>query len=183
MSKDDARRTGETIRQLFFDARHEAPRTRRPSQATHFTQDEREGLADGLGGVSNIDMLEIQIDKCTPLCRFCPWARWQFRDDSYPVRRGTAMKLDDFSALVWVHGATTALQSAAQVLSRQSAVSQHRSPYGGTPGSTDLQHLAEEILGLSKMNWNTFDLYTKLPATVHSSNEIARIGSLLQRFG
>ncbi|MFZ0848912.1 MAG: hypothetical protein WAO08_06885 [Hyphomicrobiaceae bacterium] len=33
------------------------------------------------------------------------------------------------------------------------------------------------------MNWNTFDLYTKLPATLHSSNEIARIGSLLQRFG
>jgi hypothetical protein len=32
------------------------------------------------------------------------------------------------------------------------------------------------------MNWNTFDLYTKEPATLHSSNEIARIGSLLQRF-
>jgi len=42
--------------------------------------------------------------------------------------------------------------------------------------------LAEEILGLSKMNWNTFDLYTKLPATVQSSNEIARIGSLLNAF-
>jgi hypothetical protein len=46
-----------------------------------------------------------------------------------------------------------------------------------------VQQLAEEILGLSKMNWNTFDLYTKLPATLQSSNEIARIGSLLQRFG
>jgi hypothetical protein len=33
------------------------------------------------------------------------------------------------------------------------------------------------------MNWNAFDLYTKLPATLHSSNEIARIGSLLQPFG
>ena len=50
-------------------------------------------------------------------------------------------------------------------------------------GRTDLKSLAEEILGLSKMNWNTFDLYTTLPATVHSSNEVARIGSLLQRFG
>jgi len=30
-------------------------------------------------------------------------------EDGYPVRRGTAMKLDDYSALVWVHGATTAL--------------------------------------------------------------------------
>ena len=42
--------------------------------------------------------------------------------------------------------------------------------------------IATEILGLTKMNWNTFDLYTKLPATIHSSNEIARIGNLLSRF-
>ena len=33
------------------------------------------------------------------------------------------------------------------------------------------------------MNWNTFDLYTKLPATLQSSGEIAKIGFLLQRFG
>ena len=33
------------------------------------------------------------------------------------------------------------------------------------------------------MNFNTFDLYTKLPATVESSGQIARIGSLLERFG
>jgi argonaute-like protein implicated in RNA metabolism and viral defense len=49
-------------------------------------------------------------------------------------------------------------------------------------GQSDLNVLAEEILGLSKMNWNTFDLYTKLPATIQSSSQIARIGSLLQRF-
>jgi argonaute-like protein implicated in RNA metabolism and viral defense len=39
-----------------------------------------------------------------------------------------------------------------------------------------------EILALSKMNWNTFDRYTRLPATIQSSNEIARIGKLLERF-
>jgi argonaute-like protein implicated in RNA metabolism and viral defense len=48
-------------------------------------------------------------------------------------------------------------------------------------GSTDLDVVAREILGLSKMNWNTFDMYTKLPATVESSNRIARIGALLER--
>ena len=51
-----------------------------------------------------------------------------------------------------------------------------------TRGCT-LQELAGEILRLSKMNWNTFDLYTKLPATLQSSGEIAKIGFLLQRFG
>jgi argonaute-like protein implicated in RNA metabolism and viral defense len=50
-------------------------------------------------------------------------------------------------------------------------------------GQSDFRLIAEEILGLSKMDWNSFDLYSKLPATVQSSNEIARIGSLLARFG
>jgi argonaute-like protein implicated in RNA metabolism and viral defense len=94
------------------------------------------------------------------------------------------MKLDDFTALVWVHGATTALHSP-----RKYFQGKRRIPAPLTvrrhAGRSDLERVAEEILGLSKkkMNWNTFDLYTKLPATVHPSNEIARIGSLLQRFG
>jgi hypothetical protein len=49
-------------------------------------------------------------------------------------------------------------------------------------GPTDLNEVAGDVLALSKMNWNTFDLYTRLPATIHSSNEIARIGKLLRRF-
>jgi argonaute-like protein implicated in RNA metabolism and viral defense len=49
-------------------------------------------------------------------------------------------------------------------------------------GSSSLGVLARELLGLSKMNWNTFDMYTKLPATIQSSGEIARVGVLLDRF-
>ena len=32
------------------------------------------------------------------------------------------------------------------------------------------------------MNWNSLDLYSKLPSTIDSSNQIARIGKLLSRF-
>ena len=49
-------------------------------------------------------------------------------------------------------------------------------------GSSNINLIANEILGLTKMNWNSFDLYTKLPATINSSNQIARIGKLLARF-
>ncbi len=182
MSKDDARRTGETIRQLFFDARLKLPERVVLHKRTHFTKDEREGLADGLTGVKHIDMLEIQIDNALRYVASVPKANGSFDDDNYPVRRGTAMKLDDFTALVWVHGATTALNPQFKYFQGK-----RRIPAPLTikrhAGRTDLQPLAEEILGLSKMNWNTADLYTKLPATLHSSNEIARIGSLLQRFG
>ncbi|MGP0057997.1 MAG: argonaute/piwi family protein [Beijerinckiaceae bacterium] len=182
MSKDDARRTGETIRQLFFDARLKLPERVVLHKRTHFTKDEREGLADGLSGVKHIDMLEIQIDNALRYVASVPKGDGTFDDDNYPVRRGTAMKLDDFTALLWVHGATTALNSrylyfqGKRRIPAPLTVRRHA-------GRTDLKCLAEEILGLSKMNWNTLDLYTKLPATVNSSNEIARIGSLLHRFG
>lgn len=42
--------------------------------------------------------------------------------------------------------------------------------------------LAAEILGLSKMNFNSFDLYGQLPATIETSRRVARIGALLDRF-
>ena len=49
-------------------------------------------------------------------------------------------------------------------------------------GSSDMAQIATEILGLSKMNWNSFNLYSKLPCTIESSNEIARIGWLLSQY-
>ncbi len=92
------------------------------------------------------------------------------------------MKLDDFTALLWVHGATASVNPNLKYFQGK-----RRIPAPLTvrrhAGITPLDQLSAEILGLSKMNWNTFDLYTKLPATLQSSSEIARIGSLLQRFG
>ncbi|WP_174464471.1 hypothetical protein [Paraburkholderia ferrariae] len=42
--------------------------------------------------------------------------------------------------------------------------------------------LAEEVLGFSKMNFNGFDLYGQLPATIETSRRVAGIGALLDRF-
>ncbi|WP_395664432.1 SIR2 family protein [Methylocella sp.] len=182
MSRDDARRTGETIRQLFFDARMKLPRHVVLHKRTPFLKDEREGLLDGLGGVSAIDMLEIVEDHAQRYVASMPRRDGTIDEDNYPVRRGTVMKLDDFTALLWVHGATAAVNPSLKYFQGK-----RRIPAPLTlrrhAGATPLDQLAAEILGLSKMNWNTFDLYTKFPATLQSSGEIARIGSLLQRFG
>lgn len=181
MSRDDARRTGEMIRQLFFDARMELPKRVVFHKPTAFLKEEREGLLDGLGGVESVDMVEIQIDHAL---RYVASVMHNGKpdEDNFPVRRGTVLKLDDFTALLWVHGAT-----AAVIPSWKYFQGKRRIPAPLTlrryAGRTPLNQLAEEILGLSKMNWNTFDLYTKMPATLQSSGEIARIGALLQRFG
>ena len=182
MSKEDARRTGETIRQLFFDARGKLPRRVVLHKRTPFLKDEREGLVDGLSGIASIDMLEIQKESAVRYVASVAKGDGSIDEDNYPVRRGTVMRIDDFTALLWVHGATAAVNPNYKYFQGK-----RRIPAPLTlrrhAGSTPLDQLGKEILGLSKMNWNTFDLYTKFPATLQSSGEIARIGALLQRFG
>ena len=55
MSEDDARRLGETIRQLFFDSRSKLPHRVVLHKQTPFRKEEREGLAQGLAGVKEIE--------------------------------------------------------------------------------------------------------------------------------
>lgn len=182
MSRDDARQTGETIRQLFFNARMSLPRRVVLHKRTPFLKEEREGLLDGLREIGAIDMLEIQEDHALRYVASMQRHDGTFDDDNYPVRRGTVMKLDNFTALLWVHGATAAVNPCLKYFQGKRRIPAPLTLRRHVGGSS-LEQLSAEILGLSKMNWNTFDLYSKLPATLQSSGEIARIGSLLQRFG
>ena len=181
MSKEDARRVGETIRELFFDARGKLPSRVVLHKCTPFLREEREGLLDGLGGIAKSTCWKSRMMR-PPLRRLVERSDGSLDEDNYPVRRGTVLRIDDFTALLWIHGATAAVNPSLKYFQGKRRIS--------TPltlrrhaGARPLDQLGAEILGLSKMNWNTFDLYTKFPATLHSSGEIARIGSLLQRFG
>lgn len=183
MSEDDARRTGEAIRQLFFDARMELPSRVVVHKRTPFLREEKKGLLAGLSGVNAIDMVEIQVDHALRYVASKTNRSGHSSIDGYPVRRGTVIRKEDFSALLWVHGATAAANNpkfryyqGKRRIPAPLAIRRH-------VGSAPLERICSEILGLSKMNWNSFDLYSRMPATLQSSNEIARIGSLLQRFG
>jgi hypothetical protein len=181
VSKDDARRLGESIRQLFFESKMKLPGRVVIHRRTDFRRDEQEGLLDGLGGVREVEMIEIQQDSALRFVASVPNGDGTFKEDAYPVRRGTAVRLDDFTALAWVHGAAQAADGrrtyykGKRRIPAPLLIKRHC-------GTSSLRQIAEEIMGLSKMNWNTFDLYSKMPATISSSGDIARIGSLLTRF-
>ena len=181
LSRDDARRVGEQIRELFFESRSVLPRRVVIHKRTRFTREEQIGLKEGLSGVSQIDMLEITIDESLRYIASAVDSRGGLHEDSYPVSRGSVVRLDDFTALIWVHGVTFAVNNSRRYYQGKRRIPAPLS-IRRHAGESDIRDLSAEILGLSKMNWNTFDLYTKLPATVQSSNEIARIGSLLGRF-
>lgn len=180
MSRDDARRVGEGIRQLFFESLQRLPNRVVIHKRTPFIDEEKSGLLEGLDGVDVVDLLEINRD---PMLRYVASKvkNGKFEGDGFPVKRGTTLVLENQKALIWVHGSAEAVQPQRNYYQGKSripsplVVKRHF-------GSSSLGLIANEILGLSKMNWNTFDLYTKLPATIESSGEIARIGNLLDRF-
>ncbi len=182
MSKDEARMMGEGARQLFFESNGSLPQRLAIHKRTPFSQDEMDGLRQGTGGINQVDMLEITEDPAIRCMATRVYKDTGIQDHAFPVRRGTAVVLDDKRALLWVHGAAEAVQTGKQYYLGKSRIP---APVLITrhSGSSPLGIVAKEILGLSKMNWNNPDLYSKLPATIDSSNTIARIGSLLERFG
>lgn len=180
MRREDARRIAENSRQLFYEWRNKLPARVVFQKRTPFLPEERAGLLEGLQGVDDVEMLEITVE---PALRYIASRMKQgtLQDDPFPVRRGAAVVLDKRRALIWVHGAAAGLggKTYYQGKSRIPAPLMITRHHGAAPFRT----VADEILGLSKMDWNTFDLYSKHPATIESSNAIARIGVLLERFG
>lgn len=182
MSIDDARRTGETIRQLFFDAKMRLPTRVVIHKRTPFTLEEQRGLLQGLEGVPNVELIEITIEESLRYLA-SKMSNGKLEIDTFPISRGSAVILDKTSALLWVHGVTP----NAMNKNWKYFQGKRRIP---TPllirrylGKSDLTQVATEILGLSKMNWNTFDYYSRLPATLDSASAIAKVGGYLSGFG
>lgn len=180
LSFQDARRLGETIRTLFWESHLKLPVRVVIHKQTPFRSDEQQGLRAGLEGVNNLELIEINFESALRYISSQP-TKSGFSEGRFPVRRGTVIKLTDHEALLWIHGSTE-----AAIANWTYFQGKRRIPgpvvlrrYAGT---SDLATLANEILGLSKMDWNSGDLYAKLPATIQSSKRIARIGSLLDRF-
>lgn len=181
MSADDARRTGETIRQLFFDAKMRLPTRVVVHKRTPFTNDEQRGLLQGLEGVPNVELIEITIEESL---RYLASKMTNGKPgiDTFPIPRGAVVILDKTSALLWVHGVTPNAMNPSWKYYQ----GKRRIP---TPllirryrGQSDVIQVATEILGLSKMNWNTFDYYSRLPATLDSASAIAKVGTYLIGF-
>lgn len=181
LSFDDARRIGETIRTLFWQSRFQLPNRVVLHKMTPFKRDEQLGFAAGLEGVPNLELIEVNHESAIRYIG-SEIKHSKLTEAMYPVRRGTAITLSDHEALLFVHGSTDALKQNWTYFQGK-----RRIPgpliIRRYAGRSDLALVCSEILGLSKMDWNSGDLYSQLPATVLSSRTIARTGTLLERFG
>lgn len=184
LSYSEAYKFGNMIRELFFTSTGEIPKRVVVHKRTHFKEDEIKGIVESLrkSGVNQIDLVEINFEDDARFTLQKVFQQ-QMSPNPYPLKRGSCFILDRTSAILWTHGVTPSVKDEVK-----------RSYYLGGKGlpipmklvkhfgSSNIDVLANEILGLTKVNWNTFDMYAKLPATLHSSNEIARIAWLLDRF-
>lgn len=183
LSYSEAYKFGNMIRELFLASSGQLPKRVVVHKRTHFKEDEVNGIVESLrkAGIDQIDLVEINFEDDARFVLKNVY-KGEMSANFYPLRRGSCFVIDRTSALLWTHGVTSSVRkdNGSYFLGGKSIpiplkVIKHY-------GLSNIDVLANEILGLTKVNWNTFDMYAKLPATLQSSNEIARIAWLLNRF-
>lgn len=142
-------------------------------KTTHFTKEEMEGITKGLAGVDNIELLQIQ--------EFSAWRAIRFQNDvatPFPIQRGTVIPLDKDTFLIWTHGSVQHDELAGKNLN-------YYKNGRGIPApllvkrfmeKSSALELVNEILMLTKMNWNSGDgLYKILPVTLDFAKALSRV--------
>lgn len=182
LSYDDAYEFGKNVLHLFYESMNEVPKRVVIHKRTFFTDDEKRGILDSLldnRKIENVDLIEINFeDKIR-------YVSSKIKDgeakiDGFSVSRGTCIQLGNYEALLYAHGIIPSVVNpnynfypGGRYIPKPLRIIKHH-------GNGSLEQIATEILGLTKMNWNSLNMYSQLPATISSSNEIARIGKLIE---
>ena len=144
-------------------------------KTTEFIPSEIEGINLALSGIENVELIQLQ--------EFTGWRGIQFNRDydsgpsAFSVKRGTTVQLSENTLLLWTHGCV----KDPELNGRLNYYKGGR----GIPapilvkrfqGRSSGEMLVNELLMLTKMNWNSGDsLYKNLPVTIDFSKIVARM--------
>ena len=149
----------------------------------YFMEEEIKGLKESLmgSGIKELDLIEINYEDDIRYVAGTIKSDGMPDIKNYPLDRGTCILLNKYEALLWTHGVVPSVQNpkfnyylGGRYIPGPLKIIKHYGP-------SNIGVIANEILALTKVNWNSFDMYTQLPATINSSHEIARIGKLLSK--
>lgn len=181
LSYDDAYEFGKNVLNLFYESMNEFPKRVVIHKRTFFTEEEKNGILDSLldsKKIENIDLVEINFEDNIRYLSSV-FKNNKFEIDTFSVSRGTCIQLNQNEALLFAHGIIQSVSNSnfkfypgGRYIPKPLRIIKHY-------GSGSLEQISNEILGLTKMNWNSLNMYSQLPATISSSNEIARIGKLM----
>lgn len=151
-------------------------------KTTPFQADEVDGCLDALGLVDDLELLTVSTSN--------PWHALKIdaprllgqkgEPANYPVERGTVLPLGKFEYAMWTQGNASGIGSGSYF--KEGKGIPHPlliTRYLGTGGA---HSSAQELLGLTKMNWNNDSLYDRLPVTLSYASVLAgvvkRLGTL-----
>jgi NAD-dependent SIR2 family protein deacetylase len=146
-------------------------------KTTPFTKDEIKGFTQALEGIEDIELLQIQEYSSWRAIRYDS-QDWKSKPANFAIHRGTTIPLDDFSFLLWTHGCVQHDDLFGKRLNYYKGGRGIPAPlivkryYGKSSGDV----IVNEILMLSKMNWNSGDsLYKQLPVTLDFAKVLSRM--------
>ncbi len=182
LSYDDAYEFGKNVLNLFYESMNELPKRVVIHKRTFYTEEEKQGLLDSLYDnkkIENVDLIEINFEDNIRYVS-SKIKNGKAEIDGFSVSRGTCIQLNDKEALLFAHGVVPSVVNqnynfypGGRYIPKPLRIIKHH-------GLGSLEQIANEILGLTKMNWNSLNMYSQLPSTISSSNEIARIGKLIE---
>ena len=182
---DDAYEFGRNIINLFYESTNELPKRIVVHKRTFYTEDEIQGIMDSLldnNKIEAVDLVEINFENNIRYVS-SKIRNGKTEIDGFSVSRGTCIQLSSYEALLWAHGVIPSVRNpkfnfypGGRYIPKPLRIIKHY-------GKGSLEQIANEILGLTKMNWNSLNMYSQLPATISSSNDIARIGRLIEHRG
>ena len=181
LSENEAYRLGLNIKELFYRSFSELPKRVVIHKRTPFKEKEIKGLVNSLSSAGIEDIVLIEITYEDDLRCFAMQDKFM-QPDGFPVKRGLCFPVDDRTMYLFTHGIAPSVYSTKRRYFQGGKTIPIPLKIVKHFGNANAQQIASEILGLTKMDWNSFGLYTKLPCTIESSNRIAQIGQLLSQY-
>ena len=176
MSKEDAQYVIGNLLRAYYRSSPTAKLKRVVvHKSSDFQQSEIDGINMALASIENVELLQIQ--------EYSDWRAIQSNGEynegmsGFSVKRGLTTKIDDDKLLIWTHGCI----KDSELLGNKNYYKGGR----GIPapilvkryqGKSSADLIVNEIMMLTKMNWNSGDcLYKNLPVTVDFSKIVAKM--------
>ncbi len=173
LSEDASRNIFQHVLDIYRSAKMKSPSKIVVHKNTPFNTDELNGINQAFSSINHIELIHIQ--------KVNPFLAIRLRDNSndahnYPILRGTTVKIDDNSLLLWTSGSIIRPNDKG-VLNYYQEGRHIPAPLLITRymGRDSIREVATDILKLTKMNWNNLQFYNQLPATIDYASKIARI--------
>lgn len=130
-------------------------------KTTSFTDEEKEGFNSSIAKSPTFrkDFVTIKIPRDGVVF---------LRSGRFPALRGTIIRLETSRFLLYASGFTPRIRTYPGHRIPRPLDVQHE-------GDSSPQELAREILGLTKLNWNTASFSTHLPITIKFAEEVGKI--------